>query len=108
MAECCQLVKHNSIQGCKAATVDIVYTMWGNLKKTGSMEVGQVGFHKQKDVRKVQAVAKENDALKRINKTQIEDHPDLEAQRIEFDRRVAKESKRKLQVRPTAAEHNRR
>lgn len=98
LAECCQLVKHNSIQGCKAATVDIVYTMWGNLKKTNSMEVGQVGFHKQKEVRKVTAVAKTSDTLKRINKTQEEKHPDLEAQRKEYDHRVAKETKRKLQV----------
>eukprot|EP00892_Ulva_mutabilis_P010680 jgi/Ulvmu1/7985/UM004_0220.1 len=97
LAECCQLVKQNSIQGCKAATVDIVYTMWANLKKTASMEVGQVGFHKQKDVRKVKAVAKVSEPLKRISKTQVEDHPDLEAQRKEFDRRAAKEAKRKLQ-----------
>lgn len=99
LAECCQLVKQNSIQGCKAATVDIVYTMWTNLKKSASMEVGQVGFHKQKEVRKVKAVAKANEALKRISKTQVESHPDLESQRKEFDRRVAKEAKRKLQVR---------
>lgn len=102
LAECCQLVKQNSIQGCKSATVDIVYTMWANLKKTPSMEVGQVGFHKQKDVRKVKAIAKANETLKRISKTQVEAHPDLEAQRKEFDRRVAKEAKRVLQVRHPA------
>lgn len=37
--ECCQIVKHNSIQGCKSSSVDIVYTLWGNLKKSPSMEV---------------------------------------------------------------------
>ena len=30
--------------------IDVVYTMWDNLKKTGGMDVGQVGFHKQKAV----------------------------------------------------------
>ena len=39
LEECCQIVKHNSIQGCKSSAVDIVYTLWGNLKKTASMEV---------------------------------------------------------------------
>ncbi len=31
-------------------SVDVVYTLWENLKKTGGMDVGQVGFHKQKEV----------------------------------------------------------
>ncbi len=30
--------------------VDVVYTMWANLKKTDGMEVGQVGFHKDREV----------------------------------------------------------
>ena len=42
LEDCCQLVKANSIQGNKENDVDIVYTPWGNLKKTPSMEVGQV------------------------------------------------------------------
>ncbi len=46
-----QLVKANSIQGNKMNDVDVVYTMWANLHKTESMDVGQVGFHKQKEVR---------------------------------------------------------
>lgn len=29
--------------------VDVVYTMWDNLKKTAGMDVGQVGFYKQKE-----------------------------------------------------------
>ena len=42
LEDCCQLVKANSIQGNKENDVDIVYTPWSNLKKTPSMEVGQV------------------------------------------------------------------
>ena len=30
--------------------IDVVYTLWANLKKTPGMAVGQVGFHKQKEV----------------------------------------------------------
>lgn len=42
--EMCQLVKDNSIEGCKKEEVDIVYTPCQNLKKTQTMDVGQVGF----------------------------------------------------------------
>ena len=31
---------------------DIIYTMWANLKKTDAMEVGQVGFHKDREASK--------------------------------------------------------
>lgn len=37
--DACQLVKANSIMGNKMNDIDIVYTMWANLKKTASMEV---------------------------------------------------------------------
>lgn len=37
--DACQLVKANSIMGNKMNDIDIVYTMWSNLKKTPSMEV---------------------------------------------------------------------
>lgn len=30
--------------------VSVVYTPWSNLKKTADMDVGQIGFHRQKDV----------------------------------------------------------
>lgn len=45
-----QLVKANSISGCKMNEVDVVYTMWSNLRKTPDMDVGQVGFHSDKEV----------------------------------------------------------
>ncbi len=49
--DCCQLVKANSIEGCKLNKVDIVYTPVGNLRQTNDMDVGQVGFHVDKNVR---------------------------------------------------------
>ncbi|CAK5056556.1 unnamed protein product [Meloidogyne enterolobii] len=66
--DCCQLVKANSIEGCKLSETDVVYTMWGNLKKTGDMVTGQVGFHKNKDVKKVR-VQKQREIINRLNKT---------------------------------------
>uniref|UniRef100_A0A914N8W9 Coiled-coil domain-containing protein 25 n=1 Tax=Meloidogyne incognita TaxID=6306 RepID=A0A914N8W9_MELIC len=66
--DCCQLVKANSIEGCKLSETDVVYTMWSNLKKTGDMVTGQVGFHKNKDVKKVR-VQKQREIINRLNKT---------------------------------------
>ena len=42
ITDCAQLVKYNSISGNKMNDIDVVYTMWSNLKKTEGMEVGQV------------------------------------------------------------------
>lgn len=53
LVDCAQLTKANSIEGNKKDNVTIVYTPWSNLKKDGSMAVGQVGF---KDQRKVGAL----------------------------------------------------
>lgn len=50
LTDCAQLTKANSIEGNKKDNVTVIYTPWSNLKKDGSMAVGQVGF---KDPRKV-------------------------------------------------------
>ena len=67
--DCAQLTKANSIEGVfktslqitrdtnwelgnKKDNITVIYTPWSNLKKDGSMAVGQVGF---KDPRKVSA-----------------------------------------------------
>jgi hypothetical protein len=47
----CYAMKANSIEGCKLKEVEVVYTRWRNLKKTKSMEVGQVGFQDASKVR---------------------------------------------------------
>ena len=47
LTDCAQLVKQNSIEGCKHA-VSVVYTPWSNLKKTADMAPGQVSFHNRK------------------------------------------------------------
>lgn len=67
--ECAQLVKANSIEGCKLKDTDVVYTMWANLQKTTDMEVGQIGFHDRSQVQKMKVV-KNQAIVNKINKTQ--------------------------------------
>lgn len=55
--------------------VDVVYTMWANLKKTPDMDVGQVGFYKEKEVRKIKVAKRINDIINRLNKSKREEHP---------------------------------
>ncbi|XP_045767763.1 coiled-coil domain-containing protein 25 [Maniola jurtina] len=93
--DACQLVKANSIMGNKMNDIDIVYTMWSNLKKTAGMEVGQVAFHKDKDVRKVRIIKRINDIVNRLNKTKREAFPDLRLERETRDR-LEREDKKKL------------
>lgn len=91
-------MKQNSIQGCKTNNVTIVYTPWANLRKTKSMEVGQVGFHENKAVRKVKVERKINEIINRLEKTQKERHPDLQAEREQYDQSVRAERKAELKA----------
>ncbi|KAA0038714.1 hypothetical protein IC582_007091 [Cucumis melo] len=81
LEDCAQLVKANSIQGNKVNNIDVVYTPWSNLKKTASMDVGQVGFHNPKMVRTVRVEKRINDIVNRLNRTKVERKPDLKAER---------------------------
>ncbi|XP_053693673.1 coiled-coil domain-containing protein 25 [Sabethes cyaneus] len=85
LEDACQLVKANSINGNKMNNIDIVYTMWENLKKTPAMEVGQVTFHKDKEVRKMRVEKRINEIVNRLNKTKREEHPDFRAEREKRD-----------------------
>lgn len=49
--------------------------MWENLKKTPAMDVGQVSFHRDKDVRKIRVEKKINETVNRLNKTKTETFP---------------------------------
>lgn len=81
LEDCVQLVKANSIQGNKQNNIDVVYTPWQNLKKTPSMEVGQVSFHNPKLVRTVKVEKRINDIINRLNRTKVERKTDLKAER---------------------------
>ncbi|KAF9614376.1 hypothetical protein IFM89_029750 [Coptis chinensis] len=89
LEDCAQLVKANSIQGNKVNNVDIVYTPWYNLKKSASMDVGQV--------RTVRVEKRLNEVVNRLNKTKVERTPDLKAEREAVG--AAERSEKKLLMR---------
>nr|CAG4643568.1 EOG090X0G3O [Ilyocryptus agilis] len=96
LEDAAQLVKANSIQGNKVNNIDVVYTLWSNLKKTPGMEVGQVGFHKEKEVRKIRVEKRINEVVNRLNKTKVERKPDLRFEREQRDREEREDKKRLL------------
>jgi hypothetical protein len=79
MEECAQLVKANSIEGCKLKEVTVIYTRWRNLHKTSNMEVGAIGFHDRSKVKSMR-VEKNNAIVNRLNKTRDERFPNLAEQ----------------------------
>lgn len=97
LEDCAQLVKANSIQGNKVNNIDVVYTPWHNLKKTASMDVGQVGFHNSKMVRTVKVEKRINEIVNRLNRTKVERKPDLKAEREAVN--AAERAERKNQLR---------
>jgi hypothetical protein len=83
--EMCQLTKNNSIDGCKAASVDIVYTPALNLKKEERMDVGQVGFKDESFRLLKKDIEKDKDIVKKIEKSKEERKVDLCAERQQRD-----------------------
>lgn len=71
----------------------IIYTPWSNLKKSGNMATGQVGFHNQKLVKRVYVEKRENVIVNRLNKTKVEKFPDLKAEKEEMEREVRKKER---------------
>ncbi|KAI9771291.1 MAG: hypothetical protein M1840_002261 [Geoglossum simile] len=110
LTDCVQLTKANSIEGNKKDNIHVVYTPWSNLKKDGSMAVGQVGFKDPQKVKKVLVEKRENPIVNRLNKTKIEKYPDL---RQEMENRLkelrgrdrAAQQERKKEEARTAKEH---
>uniref|UniRef100_A0A1A7WEA9 Coiled-coil domain-containing protein 25 n=1 Tax=Iconisemion striatum TaxID=60296 RepID=A0A1A7WEA9_9TELE len=99
LIDCAQLVKNNSIQGCKMNNINVVYTPWSNLKKTGDMDVGQIGFFRQKEVKIVAVEKKVNEIVNRLEKTKEERFPDLAAEKEGRDQEERNEKKAQLQER---------
>merc|ERR1719217_1241416 len=102
--EMCQLVKNNSIEGCKEPSCDIVYTPWLNLKKEDRMDVGQVGFKDESFRLLVKAVEKDKDVVKAIEKSRTEKQVDLKQEKDDRDneekakrKKVIAEQKKKEQ-----------
>lgn len=83
LTDCAQLTKANSIEGNKKDNITVIYTPWSNLKKDGSMAVGQVSFKDPRKVKKILVSQRENPIVNRLNKTKTEKFPDLQMEREE-------------------------
>ncbi|XP_053794091.1 coiled-coil domain-containing protein 25, partial [Vidua chalybeata] len=82
--------------GCKLSSVTVVYTPWSNLRKTPDMDVGQIGFHRSKDVRSVTVERRAPEQLRRLERTRVERFPDLAAERQSRDRLERGRQRREL------------
>ena len=85
--------------GNKKDNITIIYTPWSNLKKDGSMAVGQVSFKDHKKVKRVLVAQRENVIVNRLNKTKVEKHPDLRQEREERQRELRKRVQASQQAR---------
>ncbi|CAG9983936.1 unnamed protein product [Clonostachys byssicola] len=85
-----QLTKANSIEGNKKDNITIIYTPWANLKKDGSMDVGQVSFKDQRQVKRILVVQRENPIVNRLNKTKVEKKPDFKQEKDDRLRELRK------------------
>ncbi|KAI1855147.1 hypothetical protein JX265_006711 [Neoarthrinium moseri] len=94
-----QLTKANSIEGNKKDNVTIIYTPWSNLKKDGSMAVGQVSFKDPRKVKRVLVPQRENPIVNRLNKTKVEKHPDLQAEREDRQKELRRKDQAAVQAR---------
>ncbi|KAF9310773.1 Coiled-coil domain-containing protein 25 [Podila horticola] len=92
-----QLVKANSIEGNKKNNLTIIYTPWANLNKNGSMDVGQVSFKNNKQVKRVYVAERINEVVNRLNKTKVEKFPDLAEEKADHDRRVRQQLRQREQ-----------
>lgn len=86
LEDCAQLTKANSIAGNKEDNITVIYTPWSNLRKDGSMDVGQVSFTNDKQVKKVHTRTRQNAIVNRLNKTKKELYPDLEQERLDYEK----------------------
>lgn len=73
--------------------------MWANLKKTPGMEVGQVSFHKEKDVKKMKISKRINSIVNRLNKTKRSAEPNFRSEREERDRKEREDQKKVIRER---------
>ncbi|OAA71693.1 hypothetical protein LEL_08928 [Akanthomyces lecanii RCEF 1005] len=93
-----QLTKANSIEGNKKDQITVIYTPWSNLKKDGSMDVGQVSFKNPRLVKRIIVPARENPIVNRLNKTKTEvKQPDLKQEKDDRDKELRRKANAALQ-----------
>lgn len=84
--------------GNKKDNITVIYTPWANLKKDGSMDVGQVSFHDQRKVRRILVPNRENPIVNRLNKTKVEKKPDLKAEKDDMLKQLRAKEQAALQI----------
>ncbi|KAM3500488.1 hypothetical protein MY10362_006351 [Beauveria mimosiformis] len=93
------LTKANSIEGNKKDNITVIYTPWSNLKKDGSMDVGQVSFKNPRLVKRVLVPQRENVIVNRLNKTKTEvKQPDFKQQKDDHDKEIRRKANAALQI----------
>jgi hypothetical protein len=95
IAECCQLTKANSIEGCKRALVGMNFTWATNLLKRADMQTGAVSYHDSKKVVKLNC-EKNKDIIRQVMKTKSEAFPDFEKDYREYMKEVEREKNSKI------------
>lgn len=85
--------------GNKKDNITVIYTPWSNLKKDGSMAVGQVGFKDQKKVKKIHVEQRLNPIVNRLNKTKVEKYPDLRQEKLDREKELRKKDTAARQAR---------
>lgn len=103
LTDLAQLTKANSIEGNKKDNVTIIYTPWSNLKKDGSMDVGQVTFHNPRLVKRILVSQRENAIVNRLNKTKVERKPDLKEEKEDRQKELRKKDQAAMQQRVSSA-----
>ncbi|PSR80281.1 coiled-coil domain-containing protein 25 [Coniella lustricola] len=99
LTDLAQLTKANSIEGNKKDNITIIYTPWSNLKKDGSMAVGQVSFFDDRKVKRVLVHQRENPIINRLNKTKVEKHPDLRVEKEDHLKELRRRDQTAVQAR---------
>jgi hypothetical protein len=61
------------------------------------MATGQIGFHRQKQVKKVLVEKRINEIINRLNKTKVEKFPDLAAEKTAFEKEEKRKEKAAIQ-----------
>ena len=62
------------------------------------MATGQIGFHRPKQVKKVHVEKRINEVVNRLNKTKVENFPDLAAEKAEFEKEERRKEKAAIEA----------
>ncbi|KAK8144840.1 hypothetical protein G3M48_005247 [Beauveria asiatica] len=87
------------LPGNKKDNITVIYTPWSNLKKDGSMDIGQVSFKNPRLVKRVLVAQRENVIVNRLNKTKTEvKQPDFKQQKDDHDKEIRRKANAALQI----------